>query len=307
MKLATTTIDLHPFADTYEKRIELFLGTPFRYLDLGLYLNFLDDNYLEEAKKIRETADRCGFRFVQSHAADYFPFDPTKDQAEEILKKERAIECCALIGIPSVVIHPFRPYGDTDLYPEGRERFFEENRKGYELLYPAMERYGVQVLIENSAEANMKGRYFFMTGREMADFLDECHHPLLRAVWDIGHANLRGNNQYEDILALGSHLAALHIQDNDGQKDEHTAPFQGTVNMDAVMQGLLKIGYRGAFTFEANNLTLRSGGWPYKRRSFVGEFPNRLDNPSLELKLFSEKLLYETGRYILESYGVFEG
>ena len=299
-------MDLYAYAGTYEERIKLFLQTPFRYLDLGLYLNFLDDRYLDEAKKIKETADRCGFTFVQSHAADWFPLDPAKNRHEEVLKKERVLECCALLGIPSVVIHPFLPHGATALYPEGRERFFEENRKAYELLYPAMEHYGVEVLIENSAEVNMKGRYFFMTGKEMADFLDECHHPLLRAVWDIGHANLRGSNQYDDIVALGKYLHALHIQDNDGQKDEHTAPFQGTVNMDAVMQGLLKIGYKGAFAFEANNLTLRSGGWPYKRNSFAGEAPNRLSDPPLGLKLLSEKLLYETGKFILESYGVFE-
>ena len=306
MKLATTTVDLHHYADSYPKRIALYTKTPFKYLDFGLYLDFLSDSWKTVIEDAKKAAESYGFQFVQAHAADFYPLHPDHDRKTEVLKTERAIEACHMLGIPNVVVHPSIPPGSNVQYPEGREAFFEHNKRAYELLFPAMEKYQVNVLIENSAEVNMKGRYFFMTGQEMRDFLDYVDHPYLKAVWDIGHANLRGNNQYEDLVALGDKLAALHIQDNDGNRDEHTAPFQGTTNMDAIMQGLIDINYKGYFTFESNNFLVRAGSWPYKRRAFEGKQANRLDHPSLELKLMAENLLYEIGRHILTQYDLYE-
>lgn len=117
------------------------------------------------------------------------------------------------------------------MYPNGKEEFFEYNRRMYSLLFTAMEKFGVNILIENSAEANTGGQYYFMTGREMRDFLDWVNHPRLLVVWDTGHANLHLNNQYDDIMALGEKLVGLHIHDNGGNCDEHTMPFMGTLNM----------------------------------------------------------------------------
>ncbi len=58
--------------------------------------------------------------------------------------------------------------------------------------------------------------------------------------------------QQEALRILGSHVYALHVQDNMGERDQHFAPFFGTMNPDSLMQGLLEIGYQGYFTFEPN-------------------------------------------------------
>ena len=148
--------------------------------------------------------------------------------------------------------------------------------------------------------------YFFMTGDEMRDFADYVGHPLLHCNWDIGHANMRGTDQSEEIIAMGGHLRGLHIQDNFGACDEHIAPFMGTTDMDAVMQGLLEIGYKGYFTFETDNMLLSYGRWPHKRREAPSVTERRLAVPPLDLRRKAAALLYEIGRSILTAYDCFE-
>ena len=79
------------------------------------------------------------------------------------------------------------------------------------------------------------------------------------------------------------------------------------------MQGLMDVSYDGCFTLEASytllhEMNLPLGGWPYKRNSFEhnGEKVTKLMNPSLELKKKAVDLLYDVGKYILDSYDCFE-
>ncbi len=309
MLLATTTGDFSGYVKSTAEAVRHIAAAGFRCVDVSFYDKAFFDaaDWREQVEDIKKAAAECGVRLVQSHAANYDPFHPAADFDREYEGLRRTMEALSILGIENVVLHPAMIPGGNERYPAGREEFFAYNKKLFDLILPEAAERGITFLIENSCETNMAGRYFFMTGQEMRDFIDYVGHPNLKAVWDIGHANMRPTNQYDDIVALGDKLAALHIQDNDGLHDEHTAPFSGTVNMDAVMQGLLKIGYRGYFTFEADKFILRAGGWPYRRKEFVGELPNRLSNPSLALRLAAEKQLYEIGKYILETYDVFEG
>jgi sugar phosphate isomerase/epimerase len=106
--------------------------------------------------------------------------------------------------------------------------------------------------------------------------------------------------QDEALRLLGDHVHALHIQDNMGDTDSHFAPFFGTVNLDAVMHGLLDIGYKGAFTFESDGI-LRN---PALRRPFAKD--SRLLRAPLGLRIEAEKFMYQIGRYALDAYGLLE-
>jgi sugar phosphate isomerase/epimerase len=106
--------------------------------------------------------------------------------------------------------------------------------------------------------------------------------------------------QDEELRLLGSHVRALHIQDNLGDTDSHLLPFLGSMNLDAVMHGLTDIGYNGYFTFEVGGIFTPAD----KRRLYPAD--TRLATAPLPLKQAAEKLLYEVGRWVLESYGCFE-
>ncbi len=309
MKLATTTGDFKGYVKTTAESVKCIAEAGFRCVDVSFYdKSFIyAEDWREQVADIKRIAEACGVDLIQAHAANFDPYHPQADFDRECDGLQRTLEATAMLGIRNIVLHPMLVPHNYELYPNGKEAFFQYNKNLYDLVLPEAARRGIHILIENSAEKNMDGRYFLMTGQDMVDFIDYVGHPYLKAVWDIGHANMRANNQYEDIITLGDHLAGLHIQDNDGVCDEHTAPFSGTVNMDAIMQGLLKIDYKGYFTFESDNYLLKAGSWPYTRKSFAGDMPNRLSDPSLALRMMAEKQLYAIGRFILEQYDVFEG
>ncbi len=310
MKIATSTVDFRGYAKTTADAVRFYEGTGFRHLDYNFYTviydgsPFLGDRWLDDVDGAQREAGRLGFDFVQAHSPNYNPFDPKADHEAGMLATRRSIEACGRLGIRNIVVHP----GMTEelTYPGGRDGYFSRNRDFYRSLFPVMEKWGVNVLIENSAEANMGKRYFFMTGQEMRDFADFVGHPLLHCNWDIGHANIRGTDQREDIIAMGGHLRGLHIQDNFGACDEHIAPFMGTTDMDAVMQGLVEVGYKGYFTFETDNMLLCFGRWPHKRRQAPSVTERRLAAPPLEIRRKAAALLYEIGKSILSAYDCFE-
>jgi sugar phosphate isomerase/epimerase len=166
-----------------------------------------------------------------------------------------------------------------------------------------MEKTGVNVLIENSTKKNLGAYYYFFTGEQMVDFLKYANHPLLHAVWDTGHGNTEGG-QYEQLMALGKELYGVHIHDNSEHGDEHTMPYFGTLNMDDVMNGLIDSGYQGYFTFEVVAALRKSGSRHGKRHTF--ERDTRLLEPTMEMQMDLERLMYTIGKHCLTSYGMFE-
>ena len=300
MKLATTTADFSSYAPTPAAQLELCAKSPFRYIDLNLPHRYMTEDWERITHDTGNSAARHGLTLIQAHAGDFYT---NGDPNPHITELTRAIRACALLEIPQVVIHA--QWDHRIPYPDGMKDFCSYNRGLYEKLFPIMEETGVKVLVENSAEANMGTACYFMTGREMAGFLAWMNHPLLGGVWDTGHANCRGNRQYDDLMALKGRLDGVHIHDNDGRCDEHTAPFLGTVDWDSVLRGLIDADYRGYFTFECDNFPMQGGGWPYSRHNDEPD-KARLQNPSLELKLMAENYLYETGKYLLSQYGIFE-
>lgn len=309
MKVATTIADLREFTSSFADSVRLFQGTGFQYLDFSFYTEiypgspFLGKNWLENVLAAAQAAKDFGFSFVQAHSPGYDPFSKTADHEIGMLATLRSIEACGLLGIPNLVVHP--GCSEDYLYPQDKNAFFRANQAYYEKLYPAMEKYNVNVLIENGGLANAGEKYIFMTGQEMADFLELCNHPLLHACWDTGHANMDGRDQYKNIIDLGDHLRAIHFNDNMGSCDEHIAPFCGTMDIDAVIQGLIDIGYKGYLTFEGT--VLRTGDhWPRYRRKESQVAEHKLHDPPLELWRKAEALLYEIGKSILCTYNCFE-
>lgn len=297
MKLATTTSDFGRFANSYEEIISLIHDAGFRYIDIGIGKKICEnENWREEAKRIRDYTEKLGMKFIQAHSPGGNPLKCDK-QDEVVELTNRSIEICEILGIPQTVVH-------AGWKKEiGKEEFFEENLNFYKRLFPMMEKTNVNVLIENTSSSNLGDYYYFYTGEQMVDFLKYANHPLLHAVWDTGHANTEGT-QYEHLVALGKELYGLHVHDNSGRGDEHIFPYFGTLNMDDVMHGLIDAKYQGYFTFEAIRALPNSNSKYGKRREF--ERDTRLLEPTIEMQIDLERLLYTIGKHCLSTYGVFE-
>ena len=298
MKLATTTGDFSGYASTQTESMQYIREAGFRFMDYNFGSDysrrdgfFAADwkNHLEQVKK---KADELGAAFIQAHSPMGRPLaDKTGEFTEDTA---RCVEACGLLGIKNIVVHSGYLHGIS------KEETFERNKKFYERLFPTAEKYGVNILVENFNKMCVDGMYWIDNAADQRALIDYVDHPLFHGCWDAGHGNMQEMSQDESLRILGEHVYALHIQDNLGNSDSHLVPFFGTLNMDAVMHGLADIGYKGYFTFEAGSPFLAAN----KRRPF--EKDTRLARAPLGLRIASEKLLYEIGRYTLEAYDCFE-
>ncbi len=317
MKLATTTGDFGGFTQSLAENVAFFEGTGFRYLDLSLYRMIyegsplLTDEWERWTAEGAEAAAARGFSFCQSHSPDGDMHQEGEGFDIFLHGTIRSLEVCAKLGIPHIVVHA----RDIGGYPsrENRRLNLERNRRFFEKLFPTMDKTGVRVLLENTCDNHAptpqeNRRHFPATAAELLELQEFLNHPLLGICWDTGHAHMQSLDQYDSIMELGSNLKALHVVDNRGDDDSHTAPYQGSVNFDSVMQGLLDSGYQGFFTFEAMNILHNSNSWPHYRKEWIyrGEKVEKLAIVPLELKRQAIALLYQIGRHILETYGCYE-
>lgn len=304
MKLVTTTGEMRRSvkSENIAAPIPCFEGTGFRHLDLSFY-NIIyqgspwllpGDGWKKEVEDCQKAAETYGFDFCQAHSPDGEHFAPGEDRDALLLATERSIEACGMLGIPHTVIHAGRIKDDPD-------RFYSENIAFYKRFENVAERSNVNLLVENNCEKWAPG-YLLRTGKELAEFIQMANIPRLHICWDTGHANVQGCDQYHDILAMGKDLHALHIQDNFGNADSHLTPMIGCINFDRVMQGLVEIGYKGDFTFEADSTLRASGRWPHYRQNVMPD--DRLGLAPLHIQKMMETVKWEIGRWMLESYGI---
>ena len=311
MKLSTSTGDLLKYAPDLAGAVRLFKDTPFRYINLeqdtdDYFLCESDAPWQHELERWAQAAEDAGLTYVFSHAPCLNAFSGDSTDYDVTLRAiRRSIESCGALRIPRIVVHAsFSP----DFTPR---RFTERNRRFYGDLLDTAEKHGVMLLTENMTDKNI--HVPLATGQDLRELVEAIDHPLFAACWDTAHANLstkaKAQGQYRCITDVGDKLKGLHIADNFGDgAHHHTFPFAGIVNFDAVMQALQDVGYDGYFNFEASYTLLHHENLPCRRQPWQrdGEPVTRLLDPSLQLKQKAVELLYDTGKYILESYGCFE-
>lgn len=314
MKLASSTGDFWWYVITLEDTVLCFKDTKFKNINLEITKNndlLADDGdaYLTIVDKLVKAREEAGVNYVVAHAPclhNPIPEVLVNPDNEEFKRNIRAIkrsmEICHKLNIERIVIHACANSTFTE------EEFYKYNKIFYNELLPTAEKYNIMILTENWDN----NATHFSTGAEMRRFIDEINHPLLCACWDTAHGNIcqkaREIGQYENILALGDKLKGMHVSDNFGDCHHHSWPFAGIINFDSVMQGLIDVNYDGYFTFEASYTLLHRHNIPYYRPHWEhkGEIIRKLQSPSLDLKKKATDLLYETGKYILETYNCFE-
>jgi len=83
----------------------------------------------------------------------------------------------------------------------------------------------------------------------LVDLLDELDMHEVGVCLDFGHAHLQGS-VVDAIETLSGLLAATHVHDNHGRRDEHLAPFEGTIDWHGALMALQKVGYEGILMLE---------------------------------------------------------
>lgn len=298
MRLATTTGDFSAYTSNQLEAMEYIAKAGFKYIDYNFGIDYKNqsgiygDDFYGYINKVKIHADKLGVKLVQAHSPMGKPLFDEDGAFSEATRK--CIEACGLWGIENVAVHAGYREGLTP------EETFEENKKFFMPLLREAEKYNVNILVENFNKMYKQDVYWIDNAPDLLKMVECVNHPLFHAVWDAGHANMQEMPQDEALRIMGNHIRAIHVQDNMGEQDTHNAPFFGSLSLDALMHGLLDIGYKGYFTFEAGNFFLPAK----KRRAF--EKDGRLLNVPLELKIKAEALLYEIGKTILTAYDLYE-
>ncbi len=304
MKLATTTGDFGYYMTSQQEGIRWIAQAGFHYIDYSFGHDYVHRNGVYAAdwhahvEDLQKTAQECGVKFVQAHAPMGRPLRSGRGSDYYnafIADTVRAIEVCGMMGVENLVVHSDYKFRIS------REEAFRRNYEFYHDLLPAAEKWNVNLLIENFNKMEKDELYWVDNAADLLEMIETVNHPLCHACWDVGHANMQEMSQLDELRILGSHVRALHVQDNHGNADSHFAPFYGTTNFDMLMHALKEINYGGYFTFESNVI---QHALTEKRRPFAAD--TRLLRAPLAVMLKAEELLYEIGKSILEAYDCFE-
>jgi L-ribulose-5-phosphate 3-epimerase len=228
------------FTDYNQSRLQRLIGR----LDAGAY-----------ARSLCIQAEHLGLCFVQMHGPI---FNHLADRGTIQTELELSHEClrwAAELGVEWVVFHPETEPGPFD--HAHLEMLQKRNAAFFRELLGTSESLGVGIAVENASDdaAVRRGmrRLYCSTPQELIELVDALHHPLAGICWDTGHAHIQHLDQYHALCALGHRLKATHIQDNDGNTDQHLLPYHGSSDWHTIMKGLRDSGYVGAFCYEVHN------------------------------------------------------
>ena len=105
--------------------------------------------------------------------------------------------------------------------------------------------YGVQILLENIPNE-------LTAPDRLVQFINYTRMDGLQICFDIGHAHL-APGVASAFHTLKGHLASVHLHDNDGSKDEHRLPYDGTVDWGAFVRDFRATGAKAPLVFELRN------------------------------------------------------
>jgi len=235
-----------------EESIKLLSGAGFTHGELSIvHLTQLMEKSdpVAAGKALKATADSYGYSIPQGHLSFLeergFPGGLVEDGALERLKPE--LDMFAAAGISKAVLHLG---GGKELPKEER---YARWVKYVSILSRYVEGTGVTLCLENLPSIAPT-----RTAQSLLNFISDAGDKNLAICLDTGHlhlTNTRGdtNQSHGDFIrAAGSYLQALHIVDNNGEKDTHQMPFSARTGVDwvDVMKGLNDIDYKGLFNLE---------------------------------------------------------
>lgn len=252
-KIATTTGDFSGFEgyETDKARIKAIHDAGFKYIDLSLYSltkdhDYFKDDWKEKILDLKAYADDLGVEFVQAHSQGGNSNSDNQAEVDFIVESTlKSLEICWILGIKSTVVHA----GVNAKY--SKEEWLEANKKFYDRLLPTAEKYGVNILCENTTSKNIGGAYGLTDADKVLELINYVNHPNFHACWDFGHANCEPD-QVKNIRKLGKEIYAVHIHDNLGDRDSHLMPYCGNLDFKSTLKALNDINFNGYYAFECD-------------------------------------------------------
>ncbi|MGE3273553.1 MAG: sugar phosphate isomerase/epimerase family protein [Vicinamibacterales bacterium] len=155
------------------------------------------------------------------------------DEAAAALAVAKTIPYRCLVvhlGVPATLAAP-----DDNAAAAARESVRE--------LYTLAEGVGVQIALEVIPNPLSDAETL------VALLEDESELSRLGICLDVGHAHIMGDVG-EATETCSGYLLTTHLHDNGGKADDHLVPYAGTIDWEAALLALQKVGYEGPWMFE---------------------------------------------------------
>ena len=221
-----------------------------------------DEELRRQMEESREAARRNDIEIYQFHA----PFDCVWSGDPAVMEAVRkvqiqAIKATSWLGARYMVMHPLT-FGYR-LNDEQLRMAKEKNTEYFGGLRPYLQKYDVQVAIENMFVYDHNGRprkTNCSTAQQLKEYVDALGRDSFGVCMDSGHAALVLQDPAEMICELGSdYLLVTHMHDNTCINDDHMLPGFGTLDWVSIGRALRDIGYEGVFNYEADRLFSKLG------------------------------------------------
>ena len=230
-------------------------------VDTFVFTNNLARQCLENPQRIGflKTITRdMGIRFVSMHSPFGKDFDlnvPEYDRRPQMLKDHiRCMEIAAEFGSQTYTMHVGAWHHLFQHTPW--EELHRNAEESLEQLLPAAEKLGIVIAVENAFEPPN-------SPREVRNLVDRfASSPAIGVCYDTGHAHFMAPYPWKDpanysafhrektwwehgieeepnhIEILQDQIVTCHIHDNSGYDDDHSMPFDGTLDWDVLMPKL---------------------------------------------------------------------
>lgn len=260
-----------------EKTLQVFADAGFEAVEFNADIEeyHTDTHDKEYYRNIKNLCDNLGIEVAQAHA----PYVCGNGLADGEKRKKyfksiiKGIEHSSYLGAKMIVVHPISHRHLA--IDENNDKLLEYNMQFYTSLIPYAEEYDVKLAIENIPGG------ITQKPEGLLELVNALNNEIITVCYDVGHANICGQNPANAIKELGKYIGCTHIHDNDGIHDSHTLPYYGTIDWESVMKAFAEVGYEGNLNYEA------------------GLFVN---NVPVCLREESAKYMAKVGKYLIERF-----
>lgn len=210
-----------------------------------LGFNFVDlCPSMQRSQEAKSTLADLGFEVcclsLSHEAPPNSSFASDDDEAVEPVKQhtQKAIEHAASLGAECAYVVPPKPT-DKDTLSTLAQRYRQIAEYG--------QGKGIKIAIEHFPGTVLP------TVKATLEFIETVDHLNLYLLFDIGHAQMSGEDPAELLPLAGDRLAYIHLDDNDGKGDLHLALTDGIqtkASLSKFFSVTRDIGYTGPFSLE---------------------------------------------------------
>lgn len=267
---------------SYTAMVDYFNSVGLGAIDMSFEsLSRLDDSKNAVLYAAAKRAKEKNIKIPVCHLSFYMP-DP-KDpilMAKYSRELMSGIDAAKLMDINLAVVHPIAWYSSQVKYGD----WVRANMAFLSPIAEYAKKKGIKLCVENMP-SDREAPDNHLYGSCALNISSLAEKLGVGICWDVGHANISGYKQSEQMQILKGKIDVMHIHDNrgKGQKDAHMLPFDGSVDWEDVAFGMRCCDFRGILDVEATAWDIP--GDSSIRTEFGGKILSR-----------AKKLLYLTDR-----------